>query len=330
MGTKLGKLKKVFLGIMLAALVLQAGGRPGQTGAVTAKAAQVTEAYMMFSSEGNSFVYWHDDGDYSPIEMTKATVTGPGQYTVGMDFTKLEDGYSNKIMFLDFEVGNGETLFPGYYLRLDKLVINGEDVAFEQGYTTSDNEIDTRMNIVNQWAGVTDNPSARSYDGKLASKKVSLIDPDNWQELKTIEVTFTYAKDMPAETGTAFSSGAFKYKVTGSYEAEISGLTASGKKNASLAIPATVSKNNVSYKITGVAAGACKNAKAAKLVIGRNVKTIGDNAFEGCKKLSGIKCNGKLSSVGKNAFKNTAKIKVTGSSAAANKKIIKASGAKVK
>lgn len=320
------RLKKLTAIFTVFALIVTASAVIGKN----VDAAQVTEAYMMFSSDGNVFVYWHDDGDYSPIEMTKATVTGPGQYTVGMDFTKLEGGCSNKIMFMDFEVANGEQLFPGYFLRLDKLVINGEETEFEQGYTTSDNEIDTRMNIVNKWAGITDNPSARSYDGKLTSKKVSLIDPEKWPELKTVEVTFTYAKNMPAEAGTEFSSGAFKYKVTENSEVEVTGLTASGKKKAELNIPAAVNRNSVSYKVTSVAANACKNAKAGKLVLGKNLKTIGASAFEGCKKLSSVKCNGVLGSVGKNAFKNTSQLKVSGNSVAANKKIIKDSGAKVK
>lgn len=318
-------IKKLFAGVLcLAVAVSSFAGMSKST-----QAAKTTEAYMMFSSEGNSYVYWHDGGDYSPIEMKKAVINGAGQYTVGMDFTKIPGGSSNKIQFLDFEVADGESLYPGYCLRIDELKINGKNVDFEQGYTTSDNGKDTRMNIVNPWAGVKDNPSARSYDKKLTSKKATLINADNWQKLETIEVTFTYARNMPEKVGSTFSSGAYKYKVTGNNEVGIIGLNNNGKKKAEIKIPADVIKNRVSYKITGVAAKACKNAKAKKLILSKNIKYIDKNAFEGCKNLTLVKCNSKLTSVGKNAFKGCGKLKISGSAASSNSKLIKKSGAKV-
>lgn len=198
--------KKVLSGVLAAAIIITPAAFVGKK----AQASKTTEAYMMFSSSGNTYTFWHDGKDYSPLEMKTTKVTGAGQYTVSMDFTKITAGYCEKIQFLDFEVANGEKLFPGYYLRLDELKINGESVSFAQGYTTSDNGSDTRMNVVNPWASVEDNASARSYDKKLTDKKVSLIDPDKWEKLKNIEITFTYARNMPEKTGTVISDGAFK------------------------------------------------------------------------------------------------------------------------
>ncbi|MBU5479324.1 leucine-rich repeat domain-containing protein [Eubacterium sp. MSJ-13] len=323
-------MRKSFKKVLAAVLSFAVLTAPMAVAGKKAHAAKTSEAYMMFSSEGNTYTFWHDGKDYSPIEMKTAKITGAGQYTVGMDFTKLQDGYSNKIQFADFEVADGEKLFPGYYLRLDNIKINGEDVKFEQGYTTSDNGTDTRMNIVNPWASVKDNPSARSFDKKLTNKKVSVIDPDKWDKLKTIEVTFTYAKNMPEKTGTIISEGAFKYKVTGMDTVEVAGISTSGKKKDALTIPDDITKNRVTYKITKVTANAAKNVKAKKITFGKNVKVVDKSAFDGCKNLESVKFNAKLTSIGKNAFKGAKSIKVTGKDAAANKKLVKKSGTNVK
>ncbi len=121
-------------------------------------------------------------------------------------------------------------------------------------------------------------------------------------------------------------------------------ITATGKKAAvtmtkapnvkKVVVPDTVTYKNVKFKVTAVAANACKTIKKSKietLTIGKNVTTIGkkaftkstklkivtigaavtkiDNeAFSGCTKLKTITVKStKVKTVGKNAFKNTAK-----------------------
>ena len=102
------------------------------------------------------------------------------------------------------------------------------------------------------------------------------------------------------------------YKLSGSSAA----LIGTSKKNlTSLTVPATVSANGKKYKVTSIAASACKGLKKLKnLTIGKNVKKIGVSAFYGCQKLANLNIKTKLlkkSSVGKNAFgKTSAKIKV--------------------
>ena len=69
----------------------------------------------------------------------------------------------------------------------------------------------------------------------------------------------------------------------------------------------TVKINGKKYKVTEVAAGACKGmSKLTTLTIGKNVKTIGKKAFYKCKKAKTIKILGSvLKTVGKNAFGGT-------------------------
>lgn len=91
--------------------------------------------------------------------------------------------------------------------------------------------------------------------------------------------------------------------------------------------------------MTGIAANAFKgNKKLKSVTIGKNVKTIGKNAFNGCKNLKKIVVkSSKLTkkSVGSKAFKgiySKAKIKVPKSKLKAYKKLLKSKGigAKVK
>lgn len=80
------------------------------------------------------------------------------------------------------------------------------------------------------------------------------------------------------------------------------------KKTAkSVTIPATVTYDGIKYKVTGIAQNAFKKNKSlVRVTIGKNVKSIGKQAFYGCKRLTLIKIkttNLKANKVGKQAFK---------------------------
>lgn len=110
--------------------------------------------------------------------------------------------------------------------------------------------------------------------------------------------------------GDVFSSGGAVYKITDVSGKMVTYQKASKKAVTSVNIPATVKLIGAdgtiaAFKVTAVAAGALKGYKKLKTVtIGKNVKTIGKNAFNGAKKLQKIKLNTTaLKSVGKNAIK---------------------------
>ena len=97
------------------------------------------------------------------------------------------------------------------------------------------------------------------------------------------------------------------YKVTSkSKEVQYFGTT-SGKKSAT--IPATVTINGATYKITAIADNAFKkNTTITSVDIGKNVKKIGKSAFQGCTKLKTVKgCKG-ITSIGANAFSGDKKL----------------------
>lgn len=109
----------------------------------------------------------------------------------------------------------------------------------------------------------------------------------------------------------ADASGIFNYTITGNDTVEVKNMTAKGKTKKAVKISATIKANGKTYKVTGIAANACKgNKKMTSLTIGNNVTKIGRNAFANCTKLTKVTVNGsKLKTIGKNAFKGDKKLK---------------------
>lgn len=106
--------------------------------------------------------------------------------------------------------------------------------------------------------------------------------------------------DGGGKKGEAYPSGKNLYRVTGADTVTIVDTSSKGQ----VAIPDTVTINGKTYQVTAVTANAFHgNKKITKIVIGKNVKTIGKCAFKGCKSLKDITIKGKnLKKVGKNAF----------------------------
>lgn len=122
-------------------------------------------------------------------------------------------------------------------------------------------------------------------------------------------------KAVPAKGSVHKSAdGKLAFKVTKS-DAKNGTVTVSKllkKTVKTVTIPATVTIDGYTFKVTAVANNVFKNASRLKsVVIGANVKSIGKSSFYKCKKLATITFKGiKAPGVGKNAFKS-GKSKVT-------------------
>lgn len=121
----------------------------------------------------------------------------------------------------------------------------------------------------------------------------------------TTKKTGTTKKKVPAK-GKKYTTGNVTYKVTKS-AAKNGTVTVSGvktKKLKSAVVKDTVKINGYTFKVTAINANAFKGcSKLTKVTIGKNVKTIGANAFANDKKLKTIKIKATgLKKVGKKAF----------------------------
>lgn len=156
--------------------------------------------YFMYTDANWGVTYSVGD-DYKPSSKTKglkakdAEITGPGTYTISMDFTELRAGKSSGTAFWAIGIANGETLFPNYAIEIKSFKVNGNEVPMTaKGYTCSDNGKTTRINIVNDWVTKVPNTGIRTMDGNLSGVKAVIIDKksDVFKDMQTVEITFEY------------------------------------------------------------------------------------------------------------------------------------------
>ena len=139
-----------------------------------------------------------------------------------------------------------------------------------------------------------------TYFYKSGNDLVTYADNLSLYYKKTSEASGKTAAKAITSTGT--------YKLNNSKNT--AAFTAPASKSAkTIKIPDTIKANGKVYKVNEISAKACANMKKlTTLTVGKNVKTIGANAFSGAAKLKNITFTGTaLSKIGANAFKNVQK-----------------------
>lgn len=126
-----------------------------------------------------------------------------------------------------------------------------------------------------------------------------------------------------------YKVGKLNYKIAADGTATVTGPAKKTDKSAT--VPAAVTVDGKSYKVTSIAANAFKNCKKlSSVTVGANVNKIGSKAFYNCKALKKITVKSSvIKSVGSKALKGTASkltIKVPKKKAAAYKKTFKGKG----
>jgi hypothetical protein len=145
--------------------------------------------------------------------------------------------------------------------------------------------------------------------------------------------TTTQPEKTSVKVGSTYTIGKLKYKVTltKSSSRTVTVISPKNKKVTSVSIPATVKIQNQAYKVTAVADKAFANCKKLKkVVVGKNVTSLGKNVFSGDSKLKAITIQSKkLNKVGSGALKGInkkAKIKVPSAKLKNYKKLLKGKG----
>lgn len=154
-------------------------------------------AWIMFNS-GNWGVAYSVGDTYDPTQAseglvaTDVQVTGPGVYTVGLDFTGCEGGYVTGTAFSALAISNGEVLFPKCYINLKEVAINGEKYPVRgRAYTASDDGKCTRVNLYNSWVPTVPK-EARILGNNLTGATPTLLNNDDpqLQHIETLFITF--------------------------------------------------------------------------------------------------------------------------------------------
>ncbi len=151
-------------------------------------------AWIMYQSADYTKSYSVGDS-YDPTNKTKgikdknALITGEGTYTVSLDFT--ECGSAKGVAFAALGISNGEDLFPGYTVSIDKILINNAPYQLDgREFTTTDDKHCTRVNLYNAW--VSSLPKeARTPDGDLTDCSAQIMNLGDKTFVDTISITFT-------------------------------------------------------------------------------------------------------------------------------------------
>lgn len=152
-------------------------------------------AWIMWNGGG----YEYSVGDtYTPsscsegLVPTDVEITGAGEYTVALDFTGTEQGCSWGLTFSALGISNAEVLYPGAIADIKSIKINGEEVKLEANpYTSSDDELCTRVNLKNEWVNKLPD-DARTVSGSLDGCDPVILSNDSVTQVKTIEITFDF------------------------------------------------------------------------------------------------------------------------------------------
>ncbi len=157
-------------------------------------------AWIMYNSSDWNTMYsvgdvYAPDDKTAGVEATDVEITGEGTYTVALDFTGTSGGYANSVVFSAVAIANGETLFPGYYVEIKEILINGEPYEMKgQAYTASDDGKCTRVNLYNSWVSkVPDEARVLNDNGKELTP--CLLDAETLGNVETISVTFEYVAE---------------------------------------------------------------------------------------------------------------------------------------
>ena len=159
-------------------------------------------AWIMFNSEDYNITYSVGDV-YTPenttagLKTTDVVVEGDGTYTVALDFTGV--GGANGTAFMAVGISNGENNFPYYVIDIKEIKVNGEPIELiKTPYTTTDDNICTRVNIYNEWVKDKD---IKKLDYRLANgadeDKLSavVIDRSLLRPMDSIEITFDFYEE---------------------------------------------------------------------------------------------------------------------------------------
>ncbi len=151
-------------------------------------------AWIMWNSG-----YTYSVGDtYNPSDCTAgliatdAEITGEGTYTISLDFTGTESGSAWGITFSAIGISNAEILYPGYYIDIVEILVNGEAIELvATPYTSSDDGLCTRVNIYYQWIKKLPD-DARTVSGDLSDASPIIISTADFARVDTLEITFRF------------------------------------------------------------------------------------------------------------------------------------------
>ncbi len=176
-------------------------------------------AYLMFCDNNFTYPYnAHVDQEIVNMESSTAYVLGPGEYTVGLEFTnKKEELRPNTVKFMALNIATGASTFASYKIKAKSLKVNGKEIALGKGYTCDSETLDgdgnnplmgTRYFLFHGWLEeIEDVGQPRTWEDSLEGASPRIIEESDLvsvvgtggdaylefsERITSIEVTFEY------------------------------------------------------------------------------------------------------------------------------------------
>ena len=182
---------------------------------------------------------------------------------------------------------------------------NSEDTGNSQN-TGSSEDTGNSQNTGSSQGGSTDNSqTGNSQGGSTDNSQTGNSQGGNTGDSQTGSSQGGSTAAGPVKGTTIPASDGTKYTVTAQGK-EVAYKAPKNKNLKTVSVPDTITINGVKYNVTSIAAKAFeKNGKMTKVTIGKNVTTIGKNAFANCTKLATVtfKKGSKCKTIEANAFK---------------------------
>ena len=234
---------------------------------VTPSAEFPTTAYLAYAGGAwGDAQYWGEDAatlaekPYANVKVQTAEVTGFGQYTVGLDFTGTANGKAaGAAAFTSLMVKDLEQIAPGACLTVNKVEINGKEVAIGAAYTSSDDGKETRSNLYNAWVGEIP-ADARTAAGSIEGVTATPMTTEQLTDVQTMYVTFTISPYTTASIN--YTDGSWGVSYWGA-DAETMGIKV---VEPVVYAPGTYT---ASIDFTGTANGAVDGVSFAALMLNR-------------------------------------------------------------
>lgn len=145
-----------------------------------AVAAESGDAYLAIVDQQWWIQYWGKNEDLLTYDAGVVPITGNGDYTVsvtadtnGFRFDTTGDASDQYVPsglgFMAVMIKDGETKFPGAVITVNSVKVDGKELELTgKPYTSSDDGIETRANLYNEWVAPDKLPEdARCADGPL-------------------------------------------------------------------------------------------------------------------------------------------------------------------
>ena len=258
-------------------------------------------------------------GQYLSVTLPILTLTGAdaGNYTLVQPTDAVSTDVT--ISMADAEIivdkTNYEKTFGDEAFDLG-VTDNNTDEGADVSYEVSDSKNAASESVADDKVITVDKAGKVTIVGAgTATITASLDASNNFKEAesKTITVTVNKAPSAPAAGTTDTSDdGTATYKVTTSdiTKGTVAYVAPTNKNATTVSIPAAVTIDGVTYRVTSIADNAfANNKKLKKVTIGSNITTIGKKAFYKCTSLTKITIPSKVKKIGKQTFYGCKKLK---------------------